>query len=288
MSRDERPNDEVPDGTHGDSPRQGFPADPAGRDVPGGSASRASRDPRLAPEPGGKRSSGGWLRWFVPVTAAAAVVALTAGTATALRAEAPGSGDPARQVARQGAEPAGGGVSGYTGGTTAPSVVVDPARPTGRDAPVSEPGAPATLPTGPADLAEPTAAPAQPASPEPGPGGTRGSAPPWPGDGRPMTGTWAETGPDGQRLTLHFYGSPRTPKACAVRYTARALETPGKVLLRVHERRPRRGGGSSGGTAVACPDMATERTVTVELDHPLGGRGVYELPERREVPVRGR
>lgn len=270
MSRDERPNDELPDEA---SEVQGGPAPSA---FPAHGAQNQSA--------GEVRPSSRWLRWLVPVTAAGAILAVTAGTAMALRVQPPQSGDSPLHAARDGAEPAG---SAAGGGTEPTKGVIDRAQPTGPDAPVSKNvrGADPLLPTMPPGPSEPTAG-AVPASPKPDPGRTGGSEPPWPRDGRPMTGTWAETGPDGQTLTLHFYGTPATPKACGARYTATVWETPGRVLLRVHEHRLDRGGGSAGGQPAACPEIAATRTVTVELDRRLGDRSVHELPEGREVPVR--
>lgn len=273
MSSDERPNDDLPD----EAPdARGGPAPSA---FPAGGAMNESA--------GEVRPASRWWRWLVPVTAAGAILAVTAGTAMALRIQSPQSGDSPLHSAGDGPA-AGGGVAGVTGGIEPGNRVVDPTQPSGPDVPVSNgrPGAQPVLPTLPADPAEPTAGRAMPAPPRADPGRTE-SEPPWPRDGRPMTGTWAETGPDGQALTLHFYGTPATPKACGARYTATVWETPERVLLRVHEHRLDRGGGSAG-QPVACPEVAAERKVTVELDRRLGDRSVHELPERREVPVRDR
>lgn len=229
--------------------------------------------------------SGRWLRWFVPVTAAAAVVALTAGAAMALRGPSLEDGNTPWRGAGGGGERTG-AVGTVTAGSEPAKKVTGPVEPTAPDAPVSMPGARSLLPTPPTDVVEGTSGAARPTPPQADPERTGHSEPPWPGDDRPMTGPWAETGPDGQRLTLHFYGTPATPKACGARYTATVREAPGQVRLRVHKHDL--DGDAGGGSPVACPEIAKERTVTVELDRPLGDRSVYKMPEGREVPVRGR
>lgn len=79
MSSDERPNDELPD----EAP------DARGGPAPSAFPARGA----LNESAGEARPASRWLRWLVPVTAAGAILAVTAGTAMALRIQSPQSGD---------------------------------------------------------------------------------------------------------------------------------------------------------------------------------------------------
>lgn len=104
-----------------------------------------------------------------------------------------------------------------------------------------------------------------------------------PGDGQSVQSF--ELGSGGRTLTLSFTGKPDQPGACGGDYRAKAFESDLAVVVTVFEvpREPAR-------QDVACPAIATIRTLDVRLDAALGDRTVLSLADGRVVdqgPSRG-
>ncbi|ROQ31856.1 hypothetical protein EDD98_0819 [Streptomyces sp. PanSC19] len=79
------------------------------------------------------------------------------------------------------------------------------------------------------------------------------------------------TAEDGRKLSVTFWGG-----VCST-YTAKAVESPAKVSVRIDEK-------SNPGRA--CIAIAKEITLTVELQSPLGGRPVVDAASGESVPRR--
>lgn len=86
-----------------------------------------------------------------------------------------------------------------------------------------------------------------------------------PGDGT-GPGIGARVSPDGRTLTIGFGGTPDIPGPCGADYTAAAAESDTAVAVAV-KTIPHPASGP-----IACPLLAQERTLTVHLAAPLGGR----------------
>jgi hypothetical protein len=76
--------------------------------------------------------------------------------------------------------------------------------------------------------------------------------------------------PDGRSLTFTFYGSPDVPGPCGADYKGVVAESSTAVAVAVQEI------SHAGPDDVACPAIAQERSVTVILASPLGGRVVVD------------
>ncbi|WP_328996005.1 hypothetical protein OG394_15240 [Kribbella sp. NBC_01245] len=87
----------------------------------------------------------------------------------------------------------------------------------------------------------------------------------------------AKVGADGRTVTVEFSGAvgPRS-QPCGADYTAQAVES-GEAVVIIVVADVHRGDG-------ACPTVAKQRTVTVDLPKPLAGRVIVQLAEGVPVP----
>jgi hypothetical protein len=76
---------------------------------------------------------------------------------------------------------------------------------------------------------------------------------------------------DGRLLTFGFYGAPASDGPCGAEYKAAVAESSSAVAVGI-QMIP----NASPGDMVACPAIAQERSVTVALSSPLGGRVVVD------------
>jgi hypothetical protein len=76
---------------------------------------------------------------------------------------------------------------------------------------------------------------------------------------------------DGRLLTFGFYGAPSSDGPCGAEYRASLAESESAVAVAI-QMIP----NASPGDMVACPAIAQERSVTVALASPLGGRVVVD------------
>jgi hypothetical protein len=83
------------------------------------------------------------------------------------------------------------------------------------------------------------------------------------------TGTTVST--DGRRLTFGFWGAPSSTGPCGAEYATAVAESQSAVGVAVQEIP-----NASSGDMVACPAVAQQRSVTVSLASPLGGRVVVD------------
>ncbi len=106
------------------------------------------------------------------------------------------------------------------------------------------------------------------------------SPPPWDSNNPPagLSIESALVSPDGRQLTVTFVGAPKPGSQLGgVDYTAEAVESSLAVVVIVVEHpNPLSGAGSA---------VGAERTATVQLRDPLGGRAVLEVKEGLPVPV---
>lgn len=96
----------------------------------------------------------------------------------------------------------------------------------------------------------------------------------------PPGGLWIERATlaaDGRTLTVSFTGAKEGDGPCAASYTARAVESEHAAAIIVDEHRNSPG--------AACTAEGYQRTATVVLSHPLGGRAVLEVVRGQPVPV---
>ncbi|HEY0167377.1 MAG TPA: hypothetical protein VGB75_10080 [Jatrophihabitans sp.] len=95
----------------------------------------------------------------------------------------------------------------------------------------------------------------------------------WPA--QPSQSAWSEDqaviAADDQRLTYSFLASPAGPSPCGATYEAKVTESATAAVISVEEITPNPAGGSSSADQ-ACAAIAAQRTVTVRLAAPLGGR----------------
>ena len=76
---------------------------------------------------------------------------------------------------------------------------------------------------------------------------------------------------DGRLLTFGFYGAPSSDGPCGAEYKASVAESQAAVAVAI-QMIP----NASPGDMVACPAIAQERSVSVALASPLGGRVVVD------------
>src|SRR4029077_4921423 len=76
---------------------------------------------------------------------------------------------------------------------------------------------------------------------------------------------------DGRVLTFGFYGAPSSDGTCGAEYRASVAESENAVAVGI-QMIP----NASPADMVACPAIAQERSVTVALASPLGGRVVVD------------
>jgi hypothetical protein len=81
------------------------------------------------------------------------------------------------------------------------------------------------------------------------------------------TGGGSTVSADGYKITFMFYGAPSSTGPCGADYSSAVAESPTAVAVAV-QAFPH----ASPGDLIACPAIAQERSVTVILASPLGGR----------------
>jgi hypothetical protein len=81
------------------------------------------------------------------------------------------------------------------------------------------------------------------------------------------TGGGSTVSADGYKITFTFYGAPSSAGPCGADYGSAVAESPTAVAVAV-QAFPH----ASPGAPIACPAIAQERSVTVILASPLGGR----------------
>jgi hypothetical protein len=92
----------------------------------------------------------------------------------------------------------------------------------------------------------------------------------------------ARVGSAPDEIVLSFVGAPKTPRSdpCWEGYRARTSTYGNDVHVTV-----RRLWDPTNPTAVACPDVGAQRTVTVRLREPLGDRRVVDGSSGEPVPL---
>lgn len=107
----------------------------------------------------------------------------------------------------------------------------------------------------------------------------------WPA--KPAEPPWSEDqagiAADDQTVTYSFYASPAGPSPCGAEYAGKVMESATAAVISVEEVRPNPAGGSSSADQ-ACTAIAAQRTVTVRLAAPLGGR-VLLTAQARPIAV---